>query len=275
MIHALLAFVAGLLIGSFLNVCIYRMTRDEPISVLSPRRSFCPFCKATIAWYDNIPLLSFLVLGARCRHCGERIALRYPIVELLTGLLFFAAVLGSGLSLASLKLCTFSALIVGLVFADLEERILPDEFTLGGAALGLILAALVPFEEGLALVFVPLEWGPRWASLIEAALGAAVGSALLWIVGELYLRIRKREGLGFGDVKMLAMIGAFLGLHGAMLVIILGSLLGSVLGLAYIFVTRKDASTYELPFGTFLGAAALAVAFLRERMLTYLWNGSG
>lgn len=272
MLEAILALAAGLLIGSFLNVCIYRMPRD--ISIVRPR-SFCPECEHTVAWYDNVPVLSYVVLRGRCRKCRRPIPARYPIVEILTGLLFFGIVLAHGPSLVAVKECTFAALIVGLVFSDLEERILPDEMTLGGVALGILFAALIPSDTGLLTLFLPQEWGPVWLSVAQAVLGAVVSSALLWLVGVLYLRLRKREGLGFGDVKMVAMIGAFLGLQGALLTVILGSVIGSVLGLGYILVTRKDASTYELPFGTFLGAAALFCALLREPLVAWMQQIGG
>lgn len=264
MIEAALAFLFGLLIGSFLNVCIYRMPRD--LSVVRPR-SFCPTCEKPVAWYDNIPLASYVLLRGRCRHCRQPISIRYPVVEFLTAAVFFLALFLYGPSARAFKLCTFAALLIGLVFSDLEQRILPDEFTLGGVAAGIGLAGLVPFRGGFAMLFLPASLGPRWISVIEAALVAAVSGGLLWLIGELYYRIRHRDGLGLGDVKMIAMIGAFLGLQGALLAVVLGSLLGSVIGLAYIYLARKDAASYELPFGTFLGIAALALALLRERLL--------
>ncbi|HOQ45170.1 MAG TPA: prepilin peptidase [Bryobacteraceae bacterium] len=255
MMEALLALAAGLLIGSFLNVCIYRMPRD--ISVVRPR-SFCPSCEHPIAWYDNVPVLSYISLGGRCRKCREPIPIRYPVVEMLTGLLFFGIVLVHGPSLAALKQCVFAALIVGLIFSDLEQRILPDEFTLGGVALALVL---------------PQGWGPVWVSITQAVLGAGVISSVLWLVGVFYKHLRKREGLGLGDVKMVAMIGAFLGLHGALLTVVLGSVIGSVLGLGYILLTRKDASTYELPFGTFLGVAALVCGPFGKQLAAWIQGG--
>jgi leader peptidase (prepilin peptidase) / N-methyltransferase len=259
MIEAVFALVLGLLIGSFLNVCIYRLPRD--LSVVRPR-SHCPGCERLIAWYDNIPVLSFLLLRGRCGHCGSAISWRYPFVELLTGVLFFAAVWTYGPTVLGVKLCVLFALLVGLIFADLEERILPDELTLGGSVAGLGFALLDPFEFGIAHLLLPATW-PRWAlSLAESAFAGLFIAGLIWGVGELYYRIRKREGLGFGDVKMLMMVGTFLGLQGAFLTLMLGSAMGSVIGLGYIFVLKKDAATYELPFGTFLGVAALAVAFL-------------
>ncbi len=272
MLEATLALAAGLLIGSFLNVCIYRMPRD--LSVVRPR-SFCPACEHPLAWYDNVPVLSYILLRGRCRKCGEPISARYPVVEVLTGLLFFGIVLAYGPSRIALKQCTFAALIVGLIFSDFEERILPDELTLGGAALGVLFAALAPSDVGLLALVLPQEWGPVWLSVTRSLLGAVVSSSLLWLVGVLYLRLRKREGLGLGDVKMVAMIGAFLGLQGALLTVIVGSVIGSVLGLGYILITRKDASTYELPFGTFLGIAALACGLLREQFLVWVQRIGG
>lgn len=257
------ALVAGLLVGSFLNVCIWRLPRD--LSVVRPR-SFCPQCRNPIAWFDNIPLVSFVLLGGKCRHCRARIPIRYPAVELLTAVLFWAAFRLHGASPAALKLAVFAALLVGLIFADLEERILPDEFTLGGLAAGFAFAALVPVEPGLVSLFLAGAH-PRLASLAEAAAGAAFCAGGIWLVGQLYYLIRGREGLGLGDVKMLGMIGAFLGLRQALLVMLLGSLIGSVSGLLYIRLARKDAATYELPYGTFLGIAGLAVPYLVPPLL--------
>jgi leader peptidase (prepilin peptidase) / N-methyltransferase len=256
----IIAFLAGLLIGSFLNVCIYRMPKD--LSIVRPR-SYCPSCNVKIAWSDNVPLVSYTLLGGRCRHCGARIPFRYPIVEALTALAFAVAVLTLGPTLASLKLCLFAALMIALAFSDLEERILPDEFTLGGMAAGLLLALVVPMDVVFAGLFVRPGNTGRWLWLAESALGAVVSAGLLWVVGFLYEKIRQRSGLGLGDVKMMGTIGAFLGVHGAFQTIILASLIGSVVGLVYIKVSKKDFSSYELPFGTFLGLTALALAFLR------------
>jgi len=261
MMEALLAALAGLLVGSFLNVCIYRLPRD--LSVVKPR-SFCPECNQMIAWFDNIPVVSFMVLAGRCRRCGRRISARYPIVELLTAAAFFWSVRYLGPTLAALKFCVFGAILIALVFSDLEERILPDEFTLGGTALGLIFAAFVPLKGGILRLAFLSPTNQIWISVSDSLLAAAFCGGAMWGVGALYQKIRHREGLGLGDVKMVAMIGTFLGLQGALLTLIAGSLLGAIVGLAYIWFTGKDASTYELPFGTFLGVAALGVGFFGE-----------
>jgi leader peptidase (prepilin peptidase)/N-methyltransferase len=262
MMEVAVAFLFGLLIGSFLNVCIYRLPRD--LSVVRPR-SYCPQCKHGIAWYDNVPVLSYAVLGGRCRHCPARIPVRYPVVELLTGLFFALAVALDGGTLPGIRLCVFSALLIGLVFADWEQQILPDEFTLGGTVVGLLFAALIPNPPGLMHLVLPAGTSPRTLSVSESLLGAVVPSFLIWGIGEIYYRVRHREGLGLGDVKMLAMIGAFLGLGGALATILIGSLIGSILGLALIFWKKGDFRTYELPFGVFLGVAGLFVAFWLQR----------
>ncbi|MBZ5576925.1 MAG: prepilin peptidase [Acidobacteriia bacterium] len=268
MIPSLIALLFGLLIGSFLNVCIYRWPRD--LSVVRPR-SHCPACEKTIAWYDNIPLVSYALLGAKCRYCRARISLRYPVVELLTGLLFFYFVRALGATPAAAKMCVFSALLVGLVFSDLEELILPDELTLGGVVLGILFAIFVRVPESLPsfalIVLTHAELTGRAQWLTEAVFGAALPAFFLWLGGWIYERVRHREGLGLGDVKLIAMVGSFLGLSGALFTLMLGSIAGSVIGYGYIRATGKDASNYELPFGTFLGAAALVIALLARTLL--------
>ncbi len=258
MLEACLAALLGLLIGSFLNVCIYRWPRD--LSVIRPR-SYCPKCEKPIGWLDNIPVLSYLLLGGRCRNCSRRIPIRYPIVEVVTAAAFFCAVWFLGVTLTAAKYCVYGALNVALLFSDLEERILPDEFTLGGAAAGVLFAIFVAMPQGLIALLLPVH-NQRVISASESIFAALFCMGALWFVGFLYQRVRHRDGLGLGDVKMVAMIGAFLGLQGALLTLIAGSMLGALVGLCYIWFTGKDASTYELPFGTFLGAAALIVGFL-------------
>ncbi|HYO81396.1 MAG TPA: prepilin peptidase [Bryobacteraceae bacterium] len=260
MLEAALAALTGLLIGSFLNVCIYRLPRD--LSVVQPSRSFCPACAAQIAWYDNVPLLSWLLLRGRCRSCKAPIHWRYPVVELLTGILFAVGVLQFGATLYAVRLCIFAAILVVLVITDLETRILPDEFTLGGTLAGVALAWLVPLPASLFGLMLPPGLDGRMVSVIEAALAAALLAGLLWAVGATYKLIRHREGMGLGDVKMIACIGAFLGLEGTLMTLLAGSLLGSVSGLLYIAIMRKNAASYELPFGTFLGIAALFTALV-------------
>jgi leader peptidase (prepilin peptidase) / N-methyltransferase len=254
------AFLFGLLIGSFLNVCIHRWTRGR--SVVRPR-SHCVRCRKPIAWYDNVPVLSYIVLGGKCRYCKRHISIRYPLVELGTALLFFYLVWKLGPTVEALKMCIFTAMLWALVFCDLEKRILPDEFTLGGAILGLVFAWFVAVPDITAqavLWMFGFSISGKPQSLAEAAFGSLLPAAFLWGGGWVYEKIRHREGLGLGDVKLIIMVGAFLGLRGALQTLILGSVSGSILGYGYIKATHQDTSTYELPFGTFLGLAGLAVA---------------
>lgn len=256
----ILAAIFGLLIGSFLNVCIHRWPRD--LSVVRPR-SACPECGKQIAWYDNIPILSYVLLRARCRQCGAGIYWRYPVVELLTALSFAFFVHEAGLSLEALKYCIFAAILIALVFTDLETLLLPDELTIGGFLIGLVFAIFVPVPdktlELIASIF-GFHPGVRAGNVGEALFGAIVPAGAIWFGGWLFEKLRHKEGLGFGDVKMLAMVGAFLGIGGALLTVIVGALAGSIIGLAFIKITGKDTATFQLPFGTFLGAAAFFAA---------------
>ena len=261
-LEIVLAAIYGLVLGSFLNVCVYRMPLD--LAIWKPARSFCPKCLGTIAWYDNIPVLSFLLLGAKCRRCGSKISWRYPAVELLTALAFAWAIAKHGATGEGYKLCGYAFLMIGCMFSDLEERILPDEFTLGGTWIGLALACVVALPQPLILPILlwQAKLPPMFVNLLESALGAALPTFIFWLVGEVYLRMRGREGLGFGDVKMVAMMGAFYGLGPALIGIAIGSVIASVAGVIFITLKRKDASSYELPFGTFLGLGGLIQQFL-------------
>ena len=268
----LLAGLFGLLIGSFLNVCIHRWPQE--LSVVTPR-SHCPGCDHLIAWHDNIPLVSWLILRARCRHCQCPIHWRYPLVELLTGLCFFWFAAHAGISLNTLKYCVFSAMLIGLIFSDLETLLLPDEFTKGGFVIGLAISPFVPVPDAtfrFASEILGFRFGTRVDSVGEALLGGILPAGTLWLIGWLFERFRHKEGLGFGDVKMIAMIGAFLGLRGALLTVILGSIAGSVIGLVYIKATRQDAGEFPLPFGSFLGAAAIAVAMAGQNWYWALFS---
>jgi leader peptidase (prepilin peptidase) / N-methyltransferase len=258
---AIFVFLFGLIIGSFLNVCISRLPAGK--SVVRPR-SRCPKCDRPIRAYDNIPVVSYFFLAGKCRNCKATISAVYPAVELLTGLLFLACYWVFGNSILTVKWAAFSAILVVLIFTDWRERILPDAVNFSGLAIALILSFFVRPEDGTAawLANRMFDFPPPAPviSFADAVIGAAVGGGLLWLVGEAYFRLRGREGMGFGDVKMMLMAGAFLGLRRTILTILAGSLLGAILGAIFILASRKG-SNYELPFGTFLGAAALLVVF--------------
>jgi leader peptidase (prepilin peptidase) / N-methyltransferase len=266
---AVIIFVFGLIIGSFLNVCILRIPVSESI-VLPP--SHCPSCGTPIKPYDNIPVVSWLLLAGRCRKCKAHISAMYPMVEIGTGLLFLACYFAFGISAEALKWAIFAALLIVLTITDLRERILPDKVNFLGLGMGLVLSFLTKPVDGTAqwLAERLFAYPPPEAALsfADALIGAGVASGLLWLVAEGYFRARGREGMGLGDVKMMAMAGAFLGLQRALLTILLGSLLGSVIGIAVIAIGRKGRD-FELPFGTFLGAGAILVMFFGSPALAW------
>src|ERR1700688_535139 len=266
---AIFVFVFGLIVGRFLNVCILRIPVAE--SVVLPS-SHCPACGAPIKPYDNIPVVSWLVLAGRCRKCKVRISAMYPMVELATGLLFVACYFAFWPRGEALKWAIFGALLIVLTVTDLRERILPDKVNFAGLGMGLLLSLFTRPVDGTAqwlgnhlFAYPPPEAAVSFA---DALIGAGVASGLLWLVAEGYFRARGREGMGLGDVKMMAMAGAFLGLQRALLTILLGSLLGSVIGIAVIAIGRKGRD-FELPFGTFLGAGAMLVVFFGSATLAW------
>jgi leader peptidase (prepilin peptidase)/N-methyltransferase len=262
-------FIFGLIIGSFLNVCIRRIPSGA--SIVKPASS-CPNCHTPIKPYDNIPVLSYLLLRGKCRVCRKPISAFYPVVELITGLLFLGCYRAFGISPEMLKWAAFSALMIVLVFTDLRERLLPDAVNYTGLAIGLAISLFTTPVDGSALwlsnrIFDMPPPAPA-LSLADAVLGAVAGGGLLWVVSEVYFRVRGREGMGLGDVKMMMMAGAFLGPKRTVLTILVGSLLGALLGIVFI-VARRKTSDYELPFGTFLGAAALLVVFFGTPLVVW------
>jgi leader peptidase (prepilin peptidase)/N-methyltransferase len=255
----LLPYVApvfGLLIGSFLNVCIVRLPKEE--SVVAPR-SHCPNCGHAIAWYENIPLLSFLALRGKCRGCGTPISWLYFTIELITGFIFWAMAILFGPSIEFLKYSVFGALMLALVVIDLRDRILPDELTRTGFVLGVGFSLLSNVGDGTAqwMTHSLGHWPAPMVSVLDSLLGAAAGAGALWLVREAYFLWRGVEGMGFGDLKLMAAAGAFLGIKVTLLTILLGSFSGSILGGGFILLARNRDTAYELPFGTFLGAAAM------------------
>jgi leader peptidase (prepilin peptidase)/N-methyltransferase len=274
-------FVLGLVFGSFLNVCISRIPRD--LSIVAPS-SFCPDCRASILWRDNIPLLSWIVLRGRCRNCGHPISLRYPLVEALTATLFVACYAVSGSSWLALKACVFCFLIVGLIFMDLETGLLPHEFTYPGIAVGIALAWFSPIDvSGTALLLnacgVHLHSVGPTLSVADSLVGAAVGAGFFYLAWALYYLVRKRHGLGFGDIALMAMIGAFLGLKLTVLVIFLAPIMATVFALAMLVASPGPASSAlapgepflarEIPFGIFLGLSSLISLFLGKQIWTW------
>jgi len=266
---AALAGLFGLLIGSFLNVCIYRLPRH--ISVVAPR-SFCPECETQVRWHDNIPVLSFLLLFGRCRSCRARIPLRYPTVELMTAVLFFAVVLKFSVTIQALKWLVFACIMVVLMWTDLETRLLPDVLTLGGIAAGLVFSLCTPV--GGFAVFFDSNLSQTVASLINSAIAAALLSLPFAGFASLYTRLRRITPPGQGDIKLLGTLGAFLGLGSGVMAMLIGSVTGVVLGSGYIVVKRADPKSALLPFGTFLAFGGLISVFWGAQILSSWMNFS-
>lgn len=254
-------FILGLCVGSFLNVCIHRLPRGQ--SIVRPR-SRCPHCARPIAAYDNIPLLSYVLLRGRCRHCRAAISPLYPTVELLSGLFFLLAYLRFGLSPPALKAALLASALIVLAFTDLRERLLPDAITFPGIAAGFLFALWLPLNDGTAAFFLRTFGAGSLPSVVlslaDALLGGLLGAGLLFALGEVWYRLRHVEAMGLGDVKMMAMVGLFFGVKLTVLTLLLGSLAGSLVGGAFILLARKG-TNYELPLGTFLALAALVALF--------------
>ena len=269
-------FVAlfGLVFGSFLNVCIARIPLG--LSIVHPR-SKCPRCHHPIRWHDNIPVLSYAWLRGRCRDCREPISIIYPLVEILNAALLLAAFMVDGLSLSFLRDAIFIMALLVLVFTDLFERRIPHVVTVPGIAIGLAFSWFVPVDSR-PVVPVLLHYGviPPLAlvSPIGAVTGGLVAGGLFYAVGELFYLVRRKEGLGFGDVMLMLMVGTFLGLPLALLTVLFGSLLGAVVGLPFELLSRKHRH-FRWPYGSFLGAAGIYTCLWGNHWLdAYLrWTG--
>ncbi|MGH9348164.1 MAG: prepilin peptidase [Vicinamibacterales bacterium] len=241
-----IAALFGLLVGSFLNVCIFRLPRKE--SIVWPA-SRCPRCGRALAWYENVPVVSWVLLRARCRMCGERISWMYPIVELCTAIVFAALFTLYGPTPLGLSRLVFACSLIVLFAIDLEYQLLPNVITLSGIVIGLLFSVFVP---------------PGW---VDSLIGIVLGGAVPYAIAEAYFRLRGEEGLGMGDVKMLAMIGAFLGWKLMLLTLVLASFAGSVVGLG--FLAAGYGRRFALPFGTFLAAGAVVAAIRGDAMLAW------
>ena len=244
---AILITIFGTAVGSFLNVCIYRLPLRKSLAWPG---SHCPQCNQPVKPYDNIPIAGYLWLRGHCRSCRAPISIQYPIVELITGAVFLGAYLLFDTPAMLVTRLLFACAMIVLFVIDLEHRILPDVITLPGIVLGFLFSFFLP---------------PGWR---DSLIGIILGGGSLWLMGELYYRIRHEEGMGFGDVKMLAMIGAFLGWKLMLLTLVLSSFLGSIIGVTMIVFNRGDMK-YALPFGTFLALGAIAAATVGDRIVEW------
>jgi len=244
------AFIFGAVVGSFLNVCIFRL--PEKTSIVKPA-SRCPHCLKPIRFYDNIPLISFILLGGKCRSCGAKISWRYPLVELITAVFSVLLFLKFGLTLNFLVYFIFTSVLIVITFIDLDHQIIPDILSL----------------PGIPVFFLASVFLVREITWKDALLGVLIGGGILYTIALVHELITKREGMGGGDIKLLAMIGGFLGWKSLLFVILLSSLLGTIIGIAVIAVKKQDMK-YAIPFGPFLSAAAVAYPFWGDKFMQIL-----
>jgi leader peptidase (prepilin peptidase) / N-methyltransferase len=242
------SIVLGAMIGSFLNVCICRLPNEESIVFPGSR---CPQCRKPIRFYDNIPLLSYLLLRGKCRHCGAPISIQYPLVEGITGLSSLFLFIRFGPSLSYLVYFAFVGALIAITVIDLYHQIIPDVISLPGIVVGLLASLIVP-----------------QITFLNSLIGVLLGGGSLFLVATVYHWLFKREGMGGGDVKLLAMIGAFLGWKAVILTIFLSSFIGSVTGIILILIKGKDFK-YAIPFGPFLSAGAVISLFYGESLIRW------
>lgn len=241
-------FFLGAIIGSFLNVCIYRIPAE--VSIVSPP-SRCPNCGASIHWFQNVPILSYLVLGGKCGACRVGISWRYPIVEALTGALFVLVFYSFQFSAATVMYWLFVAALIVITFIDLDHQIIPDVISLPGIVIGFLCSFAIP-----------------WLSWTDSLFGILLGGGSLWLVAVLYELLTKKEGMGGGDIKLLAMLGAFLGWKAILPIIFISSLIGSLIGVPLMLVKKAD-SKLAIPFGPFLALGALIYLFWGPKLIAW------
>ena len=250
----LIFFVFGLCIGSFLNVCIYRIPESK--SIVHPGSS-CPSCGTPIKVYDNIPVISYFILRARCRSCKHQISFRYPLVELFTGGIWVLSYLKFGFSLECLAMLVFLSVLILITFIDIDHRIIPDTISLPG----------IPLCFLGAVFLTPLGWK-------DSLIGILAGGGILFLVAEGYYRLKHEEGMGGGDIKLLAMIGAFIGWKGVFFTIFASSAIGTVIGLFLMVITRNNLKL-AVPFGPFIALGATLYLFAGQEILHWYYGLSG
>ena len=259
----------GLAFGSFLNVCIFRLSSEERESIVTPG-SHCRQCGEPVRWHDNLPVLSYMLLRGRCRSCGARISPIYPLVEALTAGIFLIAWAAYGPTASFAKDAVFSMLLVIIIFTDLLERTIPRAITVLGMASGLFFSFVVRVDDRLSgwiLAGLGLDGSGVITSIVAAVAGALFGAGLFYLVGEVFSRLRHKQGLGFGDVMLMGMVGTFLGISLTYVTILLGSLLGVIVAGILYATSARFRRDYLWPYGSFLGAAALYVGLAGPGLL--------
>jgi leader peptidase (prepilin peptidase) / N-methyltransferase len=253
-----IVFIFGAVIGSFLNVCIYRIPRNK--SIVKPN-SFCPNCETPIKVYDNIPIIGYILLGGKCRQCGTKISKRYPLIELLTAILYLMFYRKLGLTFELFVTLLFVTLLIAVAFIDLDFQIIPDVLSIGGLVTGLVFAIFRPM-----FLYIDPKFG-----FLDALYGVLLGGGVLFIIAYGYQLIMKREGMGGGDIKLLAMIGAFTGFKGVLFSLIGGSIIGTLVGIPLMLI-KKENTKYAIPFGPFLSLSAVIFLFSGDMFINGFLN---
>jgi leader peptidase (prepilin peptidase) / N-methyltransferase len=248
-----IVFIFGACIGSFLNVCVYRIPISR--SIVKPG-SMCPRCQSSIRFYDNIPILSYLWLMGKCRRCGEKISIRYPIIEMLTGFLACICFIKFGYSLEFIIYFAFITILLVISFIDLDYKIIPDIISLPAIPIGLLTAWIVP-----SITF------------IDAFIGTLLGGGILYFIAWTYQMITGKEGMGGGDIKLLAMIGAFIGWKGVLVTIFIASASGTIVGILLMLIAHKNIK-YAVPFGPFLAIGAVIYVFIGSELIHWYYGFS-
>jgi leader peptidase (prepilin peptidase)/N-methyltransferase len=272
-------FIFGAVLGSFLNVCIYRLPKEEvgeeveisiaqlPSIFLRQIRSIttppsnCPHCKHPIRFYDNIPIVSYILLGGKCRDCGTKISRRYPFVELLTAIVCLVLFKQFGLSFEFFVCLFFAALLITVSFIDLDHQIIPDILSIGGLIAGLFFAVFRPVFKHLY---------PRF-NILDSLFGVLLGGGILFLIALGYKFIAKREGMGGGDIKLLAMIGSFAGIKGVVFSLMAGSIFGTIVGIP-LMIAQGTGTKHAIPFGPFLSLGALLYVFRGDMLIQWILN---
>lgn len=269
MLTYLVVFAFGAVMGSFLNVCIYRIPKGESLILPGSR---CPECKENIAFYDNIPILSYIFLGGRCRKCNARISVRYPLVELLNGLFYVSLLVFFGFGIKFIIYALFLSSLIVITFIDIDHRIIPDVITLPGMLVGLTLTPffITSFHDPIAMSLhrVLPQAGTYLTGFFYSFFGLLVGSTPLLAIGWLWEKFRKVEAMGGGDIKLMGMVGSFVGWKGAILTIFLGALTGSIIGILLILLKKQSANKL-IPFGPFLALGATVSLFWGNDIISW------
>lgn len=276
----ILVFICGLILGSFLNVCIYRLPLDQ--SIFKPR-SHCPECKNTVAGYDNIPLISYLLLGGKCRYCKKPIAIRYFLVELITGILFLLIhYIFDGPNLASITYSVLTAALIVITFIDFDHFIIPDNITYPGMILGLLMSILLIYMPQTSPILIAEPnifsyWSGKYHPLVNSIIGLLTGGGILYLIAVIAAAIMKKEAMGGGDIKLLAFLGSFIGWKLILLTLIFASFIGSIIGgIMLLMMRRKNQDTaltgHYIPFGPYLAIGALIAILWGNQIIDWYFN---